>query len=261
MAAPMEYADAGAGYSGSLAERLANGALTVPYALLCATEIASAIRDYHRKGLAHGEINPAAIRLHESGARLQPPGRRSRSADAGADVAAFGAVLYEMMTGLKPPAGLTSPALTPAASVMDMSEVRSSAIHLAQKCLDGSPDMKQVHFELRILGVLTRRLEAVPPGLRIADEPAAIALEPQSANTAEMPATTLEPPVVSTVVCPMCRGNTAFIPPRSLLDRLISRISRMRQCGLCGYRFIVIRFARHKNPESQKDDRASLNAD
>jgi hypothetical protein len=344
----METVDIGAGYNESLAERLASGVLPVPYALICATDVASTLRDLHQKGLAHGEVNLGSIRLSESGARLQPRGSRTRLADTRSDVAAFGAVLYEMMTGLKPPSDVKSAVFTPVTTAMDMGDVRTDAIRLAEKCLDGSPDMKQVLIELRILGILTRRLAVLPYRLqavetpvmvapephrlrvverpvpvepeppfpefddlateperpkvavmpaRVAPEPqrpqvavmpakvaseplfpqvaelpskvasepqcpqvavmpATLSPEPQQSQVAELPATVEsevlpdaapDQPVAGMVICPRCSGDAPFTSPTSIFDKLLNRISHIRQCDLCGYRFIILRFVWHKS--------------
>ena len=336
----MESADLGAGHKESLAERLASGALPVPYALLCAIDVASTLRELHRKGLAHGEVGTGSIWLKESGALLQPRGSRSRSADARTDVAAFGAVLYQMFTGVRPPSGLRAPAFTPVTTARDLSDVRNDAIRLAEKCLDGSPDMKQVRIELRILGILTRGLQNKRRGLKVVEMPAPAVPEPRRLQVVETPAgvvpeprfpqvaeetstvapepqplkvaeeiaaTPAEPPhlavadmpvavaaesrwpVVSgaratlvaephlaevelpaaaglpavdapdlpteaaparpsgaTIICPRCNGNAPLAPPRSLIDKLLNKFSHLRRCDLCGYRFVVLRFRRHK---------------
>jgi hypothetical protein len=321
----MESADIGAGYHESLAERLAGDILTVPYGLLCATDIAFTLRDLHHKGLAHGEVNPASIWLRASGARLQPRGSRSRSADARLDISAFGAVLYEMMTGRKPPSDVAFAAFTPVRSVTDIDGVRTEAIQLAERCLGGSTDMRQVVIELRILGLLTRGLEAVPQSLRgvntpapaapephrlqvvakpaavapeesapIVDQLAAVAPEPRTSWVVDTPATAgpepqtppvadvpaaAEPepqspqvsavsdpgaqgaiavdadlvrPVASAVRCPRCKGDAQFVSPRSILDKLLNKVSHMRECDLCGYRYIVIHFVRQKKNRNQR---------
>src|SRR5579863_5581900 len=157
----MESAEIGTDYNESLAERLANGPLPVPYALLCATDVASTLRDLHQKGLAHGEVNLGSIRFGESGARLKPRGARTRFAEARSDVIAFGAVLYELMTGAKPPSDIHSVVVKRTAA-SDLADVRNDAIRIAAKCLGGEAEIRQVLIELRILGILARRISATP---------------------------------------------------------------------------------------------------
>jgi hypothetical protein len=359
----MEFVDIGAGHNHSLADRLATGPLPLPYALTCAIDVASTLRDLHQKGLAHGEVGLPFIQLSESGARLQPRSGRIRLADTRSDVAAFGAALYEMITGQKPPNDIKFPVFKPVTTAMDMNDVRTDAIRLAEKCLDGSPDIKQVFIELRILGILTRRLAAVPyraqavetpvtvapelgfPGVvekpvpveeeppspefddvvteqerpkveelpatleteslrpqmaelpatletgpphpLMAEVPAKVDSEPLGAEVTEVPAVASEPlglevaelpstlvtepqqppvtPLTSTsepemlvpdatsdqraaavVICPRCHGVAPFTAPASIFDKLLNRISHIRQCSHCGYRFIILRFVRQR---------------
>jgi serine/threonine protein kinase len=284
----MESADLGNGYDESLAERLARGVVPVPYALLCATDIASTLRDLHGKGLAHGDVTPESIRLGKSGARLQPRGARCGSTDVRSDVVAFGAVLYEMMAGTKPPAGVNF-VFKPVTAALDLDDVRRDAIRLAGRCLGGVSEIRPVLIELRILGILSRRIQAAPRRIPVLRKPATLAvMPPRPPRVLEMPAAGAEPdlprtelkrpaiagprlqiapepdvpqaepafqpardvpqPAQGTALCPMCSGNAPFVRPRSIIDRLLSKISLMRQCEICGYRFIVMRFRRNHPP-------------
>jgi hypothetical protein len=55
----------------TLAERMSGGVLPVFYSLLWATDIACALREYHLRGLVHGEVSAETIRLHQAGIRLK----------------------------------------------------------------------------------------------------------------------------------------------------------------------------------------------
>jgi Tol biopolymer transport system component len=123
----------------SLSGKLERGALALADALRIATEIADALDKAHREGMVHRDLKPANIMLTKSGAKLldfglaklradaapattlsslptkarmtaegtilgtlhyMPPEQlEGKECDARGDVFAFGAVLYEMLTG------------------------------------------------------------------------------------------------------------------------------------------------------------------
>jgi eukaryotic-like serine/threonine-protein kinase len=120
----------------TLAHKLKNGPLTLRQALRYAVEIAGALDQAHRLGIIHRDVKPGNIMLTGSGAKLldfgiaksgftvltddndgktatvtaegmlvgtyqymAPEQLQGREADARTDIFAFGAVLYEMITG------------------------------------------------------------------------------------------------------------------------------------------------------------------
>jgi len=127
----------------SLAERLQKGALPIEQALPMAIQIAGALDAAHRAGIVHRDLKPANIMLTKAGAKLldfgiartgvslgssvtaaaaadtmtadgmvlgtvhymAPEQLDGRDADARSDIFAFGAVLYEILTGARAFAG------------------------------------------------------------------------------------------------------------------------------------------------------------
>jgi hypothetical protein len=154
---------------GTLASRLADGPLPLPLALRCATDVAAALRELHVVGRAHGEVSAASIVLRPSGAVLLPPNDLQREVNLRADVAGFGAVLYEMLTGGEPPSG--GPLAAPEEHVphSGVPGLRAAATRLAAKCLatppDEAPTIQMVVTEVRLLNVLARQSEAESPAL------------------------------------------------------------------------------------------------
>jgi DNA-directed RNA polymerase subunit M/transcription elongation factor TFIIS len=127
-------------------------------ALRCATDVAAALRELHEVGHAHGEVSPASVVLRASGAGLLPPNGLPRKVDLNADVAAFGAVLYEMLTGGKPPRGGPVAAPEEHAPHAGVPGLRAAATRLAAKCLaappEQAPTIQMVVTEVRLLNVL-----------------------------------------------------------------------------------------------------------
>ena len=151
----------------TLASRLADGPLPLPFALRCATDVAAALRELHEVGRAHGDVSPASVVLRHSGAALVPPSGLQRKIDLRADVAAFGAVLYEMLTGAKPPRDGSLKAPLEHVPHAGVPGLRAAATRLAAKCLatppDPAPTIQMVVTEVRLLNVLARQSGAESP--------------------------------------------------------------------------------------------------
>jgi len=89
------------------------GALPVDEALRYATSLAQAVRRMHQEGAVCGCLDPDhivwnknAVKLMQNGAGgltpyLSPEQARGESADARSDIFAFGAILYELLSGRK----------------------------------------------------------------------------------------------------------------------------------------------------------------
>jgi eukaryotic-like serine/threonine-protein kinase len=166
----------------TLAKRLQKGALPVDQALKTAIEIADALDKAHRQGVVHRDMKPSNVMMTSSGAKLldfglaklkpespmvgilstlpteaaltaegvilgtlhymSPEQLEAGEADARADVFAFGAVLYEMITGRKAfegksPASLIAAILERDSTPMSSMQGAIPAVleRVVQKCL------------------------------------------------------------------------------------------------------------------------------
>ena len=169
----------------TLADRLKKGALPLDQALKYAIEIADALDKAHRQGVTHRDLKPANIMLTKAGAKLldfglaklKPTGPQSdastkladalteqgtilgtfqymapeqlngEEADTRTDIFAFGAVLYEMLTGKKAFEGKTQASLIAAIIHVDPPAVSSlqemsppGLDHVVRTCLAKDPD-------------------------------------------------------------------------------------------------------------------------
>ena len=136
-----EHAEA---HQDSLAERMARSPLSLVEVLRCATEVAAALRDLHRQGLAYGAVSSQLIELGPSGATLRPTGVRKHLGDGRRDVGAFGAVLHEMLRRAETAGG-------------GLESLREEARALARRCCNESPPMQHVLTALRLLAFEARQ--------------------------------------------------------------------------------------------------------
>jgi hypothetical protein len=179
-------------HQGSLAERMARSPLSLVEALHCGTEIAAALRDLHRQGLAYGAVSSQLIELGPSGATLRPTGVRQHMGDGRGDVAAFGAVLDEMLLRAETAGG-------------GLDCLREKARALALGCRNESTGMQHVLIALRLLAIEARQCGA---GVRPAQRPAVV--EPISAAA---PAKSAAKPTATPVVAPSAKSAATVATP------------------------------------------------
>ena len=173
----------------TVSERVKKGPIPIVEALEIATEIADALDKAHRQGLIHRDLKPANIILTKEGAKLldfglaklqisdgvvegisgltqttpltgtgtivgtiqymAPEQLEGSEADARSDIFAFGAVLYQMITGQRPFDGKSHANLiaaiiernpAPLTSVIPMTP--PGLDRLTRKCLEKDPDKR-----------------------------------------------------------------------------------------------------------------------
>ncbi len=173
----------------TLASRLMSGPLPLDQALGCAIEACSALAAAHRKGIVHRDLKPGNVMLTKSGAKLldfglakttampvaagvsvaptqeapltaqgtilgtlqymAPEQLEGKEADPRTDIFAFGAMLYEMLTGRKAFEGRSQASLITA--IMSAQPVPITACqplappaidHIVRTCLAKDPDAR-----------------------------------------------------------------------------------------------------------------------
>jgi hypothetical protein len=236
-----------------LSAELAKGALPLATALDWAADVASELREMHCAGRYHGAVAAHRVILTSVGAILISPHEFLEQACETGDVTAFGALLYEMVTGLKPDA--ESDVMPPMAAVpcQGPEGIRRAAIRLALSCLEESQKprltMQQMVTELRLFRVLERQWDTVvpaPPPFEPSPRPArnpepvyapvALTFPAEHFLVAEDEATKPSP---ARLECPRCGGFFVHSSqPRTSVERLLEVLQfRWRRCHRCYYRY------------------------
>ena len=163
----------------TLSQRMAEGPIPLPEALRYASFLAETLRQIHDAGRTCGAVLPSSILLKATGLELAAPGEttaitpytapeilQGRAADQRSDIFAFGAIVYEMITGRRAFAGDNADALAVSLTISVPPPIGDPAIdHLIGNCIAKDPAvrcprMQKAILELKILSFSTVRTEA-----------------------------------------------------------------------------------------------------
>src|SRR5258708_464107 len=90
--------------SGTLADMLARGPLPLSDALKYAVPLAWQLRDLHASGSAHGKVSTLSVVFAANRVELLPARAFFDETEPADDIRGWGTVLFEMLTGARPPA-------------------------------------------------------------------------------------------------------------------------------------------------------------
>jgi len=175
----------------TLSQRLAEGPIPLPEALRYATILAETLRQIHDVGRTCGSLLPSSIHLTGTGLELSTPAEtaaitpytapeilQGRTVDQRSDIFAFGAIVYEMITGRQAFAGDNADALAVSLTISVPPPIGEPAVdHLIGNCIAKDPAvrcsrMQKVILELKILtfgivrGEATSRQQVATAALR-----------------------------------------------------------------------------------------------
>src|ERR1035438_6703739 len=167
----------------TLSERLSEGKLPVGEALHLAMTLADALRKMHDSGRVYGALTPSSIRPTGTGVDLaaapEPGGSvtpytapevlHGKSPDTRADIFAFGAILFEMLTGRRAFDGDNEASLTAALTGSAPPSSGSPLVdRLVASCVAKDPAvrcqrMQKIIMEIKLLSVAARCAETQAP--------------------------------------------------------------------------------------------------
>jgi hypothetical protein len=264
--------------SESLTDVLSRGRMPLVGGLRCASEIARGLNEYHQQGRSYGRVTPASVVLKESAAELLPARAHWEADGQDADVASFGALLYELIMGAEPPVNASSANFRAPGPNAGLVGIRAAAMRLAGKCLGYFPvklSMQQAATEVRLLWVVARQLEAKgaedpppmaapflvapvvskpKPPVRHEPEPIDDELDTDGAESSLVVPieashfTQAEEPKVGPKMseegapCPKCDGAPVYISrPRTRFERMLRRWKiPICRCHRCYHRYILV---------------------
>jgi len=167
----------------TLVQRMTEGRISVREALHSAMSLAESLRKIHDSGRFHGAVTPSNIVLTAAGLELIPALAPSAAvtpytapevvqgspADSRSDIFAFGAIVYEMLTGRRAFEGDSDTALTLSLTNSSPEPSGSPAVdRLVASCVAKNPAarwqrMQKIIMELKLLTVAARRADAALP--------------------------------------------------------------------------------------------------
>src|SRR5579864_4643831 len=198
----------------TLAERIKEGAIPLDGALAIARQVADAVEAAHEKGIVHRDLKPGNIKIKPDGtvkvldfglakmggtptahgdfsptltigqteagvilgtaSYMSPEQARGKVVDQRADIYAFGAVLYEMLTGKRVHSGDTTTEVLASVIKEDpqWGKVPAQVQKLLRRCLQKDPQKR-----LRHIGDVMALIDDVPAAARLGS-PSAVA-QPQ----------------------------------------------------------------------------------
>jgi hypothetical protein len=184
------------------------------------------------------------------------------------DIAAFGALLYELMAGSKPPQDV-SQLVVPSVEWAGPEGVRTAATRLSLRCMTGDPQgMQRILTELRLYIVMVRQ-----SGWRTSDSVRVGAGHPSNIPPRGSPVPEVSDGDLSadqTQLLPCCKGQCpacggSFIHrshPRTLFEYFLTATGiSLNRCERCFYRYVVIlgiaftkrpRHVRRRSPEGAR---------
>jgi hypothetical protein len=233
-------------------------ALPLAAALGYAIGVAAALRERHGEKPAQTNGRPERVPAGPLGPVPHPSERASPQAEQGSDIVAFGALLYELMTGSRPLQDV-SQFVRKRVPLVGPDGVRTAATCLAVRCMAGdSQDMQRILTELRLYSVIARQRSWRPtdsvkvasgdpshitPPVNLLSEvskggPSVPQHPPDLLVSADQ--TQLLPYCVGQ--CPAC-GNSLIhrSRPRTCFENLLVATGiSLKRCDRCLYRYVVI---------------------